>query len=203
AVDVALVEDSAVLYCGSIALQQPRVLGAARLAWSRAGGIRVFDPNVRPRLVPDEPARDALRETVAEFAASAHVVKLSAADGELLFPALTAEEVAAELRSLGATAVVVTRGARGALVATGQRAVSVPAPRVTPVDATGAGDAVMAALIADLLTEGEPAGAEGWVSRAEFALRVAALVCESPGGAVAMPTRDQVATRFGGPTSGR
>lgn len=201
-VDIALVEDSLVLYCGSIALLHPRGLAAARLAWSRAGGVRVFDPNVRPRLVPDEPARDLLREIVAEFAASAHLVKLSAADGELLFPGLTAEEVTAELRSLGATAVVVTRGARGALVATGRGTVPVPAPQVAPVDATGAGDAVMAALIAELLAEGEPAGEEGWAPRVEFALRVAALVCESPGGAVAMPTRDQVAARFG-PTSPR
>jgi sugar/nucleoside kinase (ribokinase family) len=203
AVDVALVEDSAVLYCGSIAVLHPRVLAAARLAWSRAGGLRVFDPNVRPRLVPDEPARDALRKIVAEFAASAHLVKLSAADGELLFPGRTVPEVAAELQSLGATTVVVTRGARGAVVATGQQSVPVSAPQITPVDATGAGDAVMAALIADLLAEGEPAGDEGWISRAEFALRVAALVCESPGGAVAMPTRGQVASRFGGTASGR
>jgi sugar/nucleoside kinase (ribokinase family) len=198
ALDVALVEDSAVLYCGSIALLHPTVLAAARLAWSRAGGLRVFDPNVRPRLVPDEPARDAVREIVAEFAASAHLVKLSGADGEILFPGRSAQEVAAELRSLGATVVVVTLGSRGALVATSRRTVPVPAPQVTPVDATGAGDAVMAALIAGLLAEGEPAGDAGWPPRVEFALRVAALVCESPGGAVAMPTREQVAARFGG-----
>jgi fructokinase len=203
AVDVGLVEDSAVLYCGSIVLLHPRVLAASRLAWSRAGGLRVFDPNVRPRLLPDEPARDALRQTVAEFAASAHVVKLSAADGELLFPGLTEAQVAEELRSFGARTVVVTLGARGAVVATGQRTASVPAPRISPVDATGAGDAVMAALIADLLAEGEPAGDEGWVSRVAFALRVAALVCESPGGAIAMPTREQVTARFGGPSTGR
>jgi sugar/nucleoside kinase (ribokinase family) len=197
ALDVALVEDSAVLYCGSIALLHPAMLTAARLAWARAGGLRVFDPNVRLRLVPDEPARDALREIVAEFAASAHLVKLSAADGEILFPGRTAHEVATKLRSIGATIVVVTLGSRGAIVATGRRTVPVPAPQVTPVDATGAGDAVMAGLIAGLLAEGEPAGDAGWVARADFALRVAALVCESPGGATAMPTREQVAARFG------
>jgi fructokinase len=202
-VDLSLVEDSSVLYCGSIALLQPPVLAAARLAWSRAGGARVFDPNVRPRLLRDGRARTEFQDVVAEFAASAHVVKLSSADAGMLFPDLPVEEVAERLRSLGAAAVVVTCGASGALVAAVERPVRVPAPEVDPVDATGAGDSVMAALIADLLAEGEPVGAEGWASRVAFALRVAGLVCESPGGAVAMPTRAEVAARFGGPASGR
>lgn len=198
-IDVPLVEDSSVLYCGSIALLQPPVLAAARLAWSRAAGARVFDPNVRPWLLPDGPARDRLREVVAEFAASAHLVKLSSADAEVLFPDLTVDEAAERLRSLGSAAVVVTCGARGAVVAAGEPPVRVPAPAVNPVDATGAGDSVMAALVADLLAEGEPVGAAGWVARVAFALRVAGLVCESPGGAVAMPGRAEVAARFGGP----
>jgi fructokinase len=202
-VDLSLVEDSAVLYCGSIALLQPPVLAAARLAWSRAGGTRVFDPNVRPRLLHDDRARDQYRDVVAEFAGSAHLVKLSSADAAVLFPGATVAEAAERLRSLGATVVVVTCGATGAVVAAGQPSVRVPAPEVDPVDATGAGDSVMAALVADLLAEGEPVGAAGWVPRVAFALQVAGLVCESPGGAVAMPTRADVAARFGGPARGR
>lgn len=194
--DVSLVEDSAVLYCGSIALLCPPVLAAARLAWARAGELRVFDPNVRPRLLPDGATLDGLREIVAEFAASAHLVKMSAADAEVLFPGASAEEAASRLRALGAEAVVVTRGARGALVAAGPRAVPVPAPAARAVDATGAGDSVMGALIADLLVDGLPTDLAGWEQRVIFALQVAGLVCESPGGAVAMPTRAEVAARF-------
>lgn len=198
-VEVALVEDSSVLYCGSIALLQPPVLAAARLAWSRAGGARVFDPNVRPRLLHDDRAREQYRDVVAEFAASAQLVKLSSADAAVLFPGLTVETTAERLRSLGAAAVVVTCGADGAVVVAGEPPVRVSAPEVEPVDATGAGDSVMAALIAELLAAGEPVGAGGWVPRVAFALRVAGLVCESPGGAVAMPTRAEVAVRFGDP----
>ncbi|HEX7746184.1 MAG TPA: carbohydrate kinase [Micromonosporaceae bacterium] len=201
-VDLALVEDSSVLYCGSIALLQPAVLAAARLAWARAGGSRVFDPNVRPRLLHDDRAREQYRDVVAEFAASAHLVKLSSADAEVLFPGATVEEAAGRLRSLGAAAVIVTCGARGAVVAAGEPPVRVPAPQVDAVDATGAGDSVMAALIADLLVEGEPVGAAGWVQRVAFALQVAGLVCESAGGAVAMPTRAAVTARFVGPVPG-
>ena len=196
-IDVDLVGGSAVLYCGSIALLCPLTLAAARRAWSLAGGLRVFDPNVRPRLLADAAATEALREIVAEFAATADLVKLSAADGEALYPGATAEDVAGRLLALGAGVVVVTLGPRGALVAAGSDVVPVPAPKVRAVDTTGAGDAVMAALIADLLAEGPPADPIGWRERTRFALHVAALVCESPGGATAMPTRTRVAARFG------
>ncbi|TCB98291.1 carbohydrate kinase [Micromonospora zingiberis] len=195
--DVTLVEGADVLYCGSIVLLSPATLAAARRAWSLAPGLRVFDPNVRPRLLSGPAALAGLRAVVAEFAAGAHLVKLSTADAELLYPGEPVESVAAYLRELGAGTVVVTLGAAGAVVAAaGTDPVRVPAPKVVAVDATGAGDSVMAALVADLLGAGEPADPTGWHERVAFALRVAGLVCERAGGAVAMPTRAEVAERF-------
>lgn len=49
-----------------------------------------------------------------------------------------------------AGAVVVTRGAQGALVAHGKQVIDMPAPRVRLVDSTGAGDALCGAIAADL-----------------------------------------------------
>ncbi|MEV4630817.1 carbohydrate kinase [Micromonospora sp. NPDC049523] len=197
ALDPALIGEAGVLYCGSIALLRTPVLAAARRAWSLTTGRRVFDPNVRPRLMPDEGALDDFRAVVAEFAGTADLVKLSAVDAELLYPGEPLDRVAARLRALGAPAVVITRGPAGALVSAGAapEPVAVPAPVVRAVDATGAGDSVMAALVADLLLTGPPAP-DGWPARVAYALRVAGLVCEAPGGAVAMPTREQVAARF-------
>ncbi|MFY1616554.1 carbohydrate kinase family protein [Micromonospora sp. WMMD736] len=198
-VDLALTEGADVLYCGSIVLLEPGTLAAARRAWSLATGLRVLDPNVRPRLLDGPVALDGLRQVVAEFAAGAHLVKLSSADAALLYPGEPVEGVAAYLRELGASTVVVTLGAAGAVLAAAEAdPVRVPAPKVDAVDATGAGDSVMAALIANLLRDGEPADPAGWVESVAFALRVAGLVCESPGGATAMPTRAEVARRFGG-----
>ncbi|MFF0231034.1 carbohydrate kinase [Micromonospora sp. NPDC005254] len=195
--DLALLEGADVLYCGSVVLVQPRTLAAARRAWSLAAGLRVFDPNVRPHLLDGPAALEGLREVVAEFAAGAHLVKLSTADAALLYPREPVEGVAAYLRELGAATVVVTLGAAGAvLAAAGADPVRVRAPKVNAIDATGAGDSVMAALIADLLLDGEPDDPAGWVERMAFALRVAGLVCESPGGATAMPTRTDVERRF-------
>ncbi|MGK5741690.1 carbohydrate kinase family protein [Micromonospora sp. URMC 103] len=197
--DVDLVAGADVLYCGSVVLLRPTVLAAARRAWALADGLRVFDPNVRPRLLDGPAALAGLREVVAEFAAGAHVVKLSAADAGLLYPGEPVEGVAAYLRELGAATVVVTLGADGAVLAAADAdPVLVPAPRIDPVDTTGAGDSVMAALIADLLVAGEPDEPAEWVERVAFALRVAGLVCESPGGATAMPTRAEVLARFAG-----
>ncbi|WP_435207532.1 PfkB family carbohydrate kinase [Micromonospora sp. bgisy143] len=197
--DLALTDGADVLYCGSIVLLEPGTLAAARRAWSLATGLRVLDPNVRPRLLDGPAALDGLRQVVAEFAAGAHLVKLSSADAALLYPGEPVEGVAAYLRELGASTVVVTLGAAGAVLAAAEAdPVRVPAPKVNAVDATGAGDSVMAALIADLLRDGEPSDPAGWVDSVAFALRVAGLVCESPGGATAMPTRADVEHRFGG-----
>ncbi|MER7457459.1 carbohydrate kinase [Micromonospora sp. NPDC126480] len=197
--DADLIAGADVLYCGSIVLLHPATLAAARRAWSLATGLRVFDPNVRPRLLDGPQALDGLRAVVAEFAAGAHLVKLSSADAKLLYPREPVEGVAAYLRELGAATVVVTLGADGAVVApAGGDPVRVPAPKVSAVDATGAGDSVMAALIADLLADGEPVQPAGWHERVAYALRVAGLVCESPGGATAMPSRAEVLRRFAG-----
>ena len=50
------------------------------------------------------------------------------------------QAVVAALVEAGVPSVVLTRGAKGALVATPGRTVSVPSPRVEVVDTTGAGD---------------------------------------------------------------
>ena len=198
--DQSAVRAAGALYCGSIGLLAPRLLAAARRAWAAAadGPLRVFDPNVRPRLLPDREAVAGLRAVVEEFAAKADLVKLSAADAQVLFDGATARQAARWLREVGARTVVVTRGALGALVVAADGEQDVAAPQVRAVDTTGAGDSVMAALIAQLLAGGQPAGVAGWQEYVEFALRVAGLVCESRGAAVAMPTREAVRRRFGG-----
>lgn len=192
-----LVAGAAVLYTGSISLLREPFLSAARAAWKIPGPLRVFDPNVRPNLLPDAGAVDSLRRLVAEFAATADLVKLSAADAAELYEGAEPDEAARRLRALGARNVVVTRGSAGALLATADGTDGVPAPRVEAVDATGAGDSVMAALIRRLLAEGLPTDLDGWRRNLRFALAVAGLVCERRGGAVAMPTPEELARRWG------
>jgi fructokinase len=193
-VDTPLVAGAGVIYAGSIALLCDPVLNAARRAWAVDGPIRTFDPNIRPRLGADN---GLLRSIVAEFAATADLVKLSAADAEALYDE-TPEQAAERIAGLGAGAVVVTRGGDGALVFHNGRTASVPAPKVNPIDTTGAGDATMAALMWGLLTRGVPSDVDGWAALTGFAISVGGLVCEYPGGATSMPTLDQLRARFPG-----
>jgi fructokinase len=196
-VDEKVVAGAAVLYAGSISLMREPFRAAARKAWAVPGPLKVFDPNVRPKLLPDAAAVAELRDLVDEFFATADLVKLSSADAEVLWDGASPAAAAERILKTGAKAVVVTCGSKGAYVAAGQSTVMLPAPTVDAVDATGAGDSVMGALVRRLLADGVPAAPEGWQSYVRFALAVAGLVCERPGGAVAMPTAEELTTRWG------
>lgn len=93
--------------------------------------------------------------------------------------ALTGESMparqAAALLELGARAVVITLGSRGALVQVrGETAASVPAPAVRVVDTSGAGDAFNAAL-AVALTRGTDL-----CDAVQFGCQAAALIVQAP-----------------------
>jgi fructokinase len=183
--DRTVVAEAAVLYCGSIALLCEPSREAARTAWAIPGPIKTFDPNVRPRLLHDV---TAYRRLVEDFASGADLVKMSAADADLLW----GDEALPVARKLSERSVVVlTRGAAGALFIHGGQEVEVPPAKVEAVDATGAGDATMAGLLYSLL-----AGASDWPNLVAFALAVAGLTCEGRGGATAMPTMQALRQRF-------
>jgi fructokinase len=195
--DTGLLGGADVVYTGSICLLREPFREAARAAWRVDGPLRVFDPNVRPTLLPDRAAVDAQRELVEEFFATADLVKLSLADAEVLYDGASAPAAAERILKIGAKAVVVTCGSQGAYAAVPTGGTMLPAPAVNAVDATGAGDSVMGALIHRLLADGLPADLAGWERNVRFALAVAGLVCEHPGGAVAMPTQAELTTRWG------
>jgi fructokinase len=195
---------------------RPPTLAAARAAWRVSGPRKVFDPNARPRLLtpapgvggpgpsapapfePDPAAVAAYRDVVEEFAAGADLVKLSSADAAVLWHA-DEHTVAERLSGLGGATIVITRGAAGALLrdagsVTGS-VTEITAPRVAAVDTTGAGDSVMAALVAGLLLTGR-AGRPDWPALVRYALAVGALTVQGRGGATALPTAAAVRERF-------
>ncbi len=98
----------------------------------------------------------------------------------------TEDEVVTAARSLPVDDVVVTLGARGALVVSRAAINRVPPVPVDPVDTTGAGDAFCGALAAEL--------ARGAYVRAaaRFAARVAAVAVTRHGAQASMPTRDEL-----------
>jgi len=110
-----------------------------------------IDLNVRPGVWPSS---DAMREAVRWLSARATLVKASDEDLSLL----AAEPTVDALRALApqAKAVVLTRAERGADAWVAGALLHADAPKVTVVDSIGAGDAFVAALIAQLDSADEP-----------------------------------------------
>jgi fructokinase len=180
--------DCRFLHFGSIALlQEPAATRITDLMAANAGQrVIVFDPNVRPSLIPD---MAAYRARAMRWFAVADLVKLSDEDAELLAPGRPADALAADCLQAGARAVIVTRGAGGAtLWRTGHEALAVAAPRVKVIDTIGAGDTFTAGLSVSLLAHGveHPAqlgelGDGAWREVMRFAATAAALNCTREG----------------------
>jgi len=95
--------------------------------------------------------------------------------------------VAVELaRSLPCRAVIVTLGAEGALVVDGEDVVHVPAPKVTPVDTTAAGDSFCGALADGLVR------ALSLVDATRWAVQVGAATTLRAGAQPSLPTPAEV-----------
>jgi ribokinase len=92
----------------------------------------------------------------------------------------------AGLLARGARSVVITRGARGAVVADADGVTEVPSPRVDVVDTTGAGDAFTGALCLRL------ARGDDLASAARFAARVGAAAVRRAGAQTSFPTPEDL-----------
>lgn len=94
--------------------------------------------------------------------------------------------LARDLQSRGIASVVITLGAQGALLVSGQQQIHVPAPRVQVVDTTAAGDCFTGAFTV-ALTEGQE------MARAlDFAIHASALKVTKFGAQSGLPTRAEV-----------
>lgn len=115
-----------------------------------------------------------------------HTLTPNESEAEWLTGQRDPKAAARALREQGCRNVVVTLGARGALVCTDEGEWIVRAPRVKPVDTVGAGDCCTAWLAVGI--------AEGLSIRtaAERAVRAAAIAVKRPGAQAGMPRRGEV-----------
>jgi fructokinase len=111
----------------------------------------VFDPNIRPSVMPD---RDLYEAAVEKWAALSAVIKVSDDDLAWLFPGQAIEDVANRWINDGVFLVVVTQGANGLMGYTSEGRVEVPGVKVDVVDTVGAGDTVGAIVVEAMLAHG-------------------------------------------------
>ena len=111
----------------------------------------VFDPNIRPSVMPD---RDLYEAALEKWAALSAVIKVSDDDLAWIFPGQSIDDVANRWINDGVFLVVVTRGANGLVGYTADGRVEVPGVKVDVVDTVGAGDTVGAIVVEAMLMHG-------------------------------------------------
>jgi ribokinase len=152
-----------------------------------AAGVRMGKEQGIPVVVNAAPPRSYAPETWADCTIlTPNTLETATLVGHPVRDDAAARQAALELLATGPQAVVLKRGARGALLLTEEREVQVPAFSVDVVDTTGASDAFSAALTA-AIAEGVPL--EEAVRRANAA---GALAVTKFGTIPAMPTRRAV-----------
>ncbi|WP_019614263.1 aminoimidazole riboside kinase [Psychromonas ossibalaenae] len=112
-----------------------------------AGGFISFDPNLRDEVWADP---SEIKSVVLKAAAMADVLKFS--DDELLFltETKTIEAGLEAIKHYQNRLILITQGAKGALVITPGKRELIAGKAVKPVDTTGAGDAFVGGLISYL-----------------------------------------------------
>ena len=157
-VPAAVVACDALFFTSNTLLgEQERMLAlTARRAALDDGKPVVVDANLRPARWS---ATEAAVATVRGCVPDATLLKCNRAEAQLLTGAADPGAAAAALVAMGARSVVVTLGADGALLRGAGGPRDVPGVAASPVDTTGAGDAVSGVLLARMGDAGFDPGA--------------------------------------------
>ena len=141
-----------------------------------------YDTNLRATLWPLARARAVIHEAIG----LCDIALPGLDDAQVLTGLHDPEDIADFYLARGPNLVALTLGLRGTFVATPKERRLIPAFPVTPVDATGAGDAFDGAFLAELAAGTEPFAA------ARYANAAAALSTTGYGAVSPLPTRAQV-----------
>jgi len=140
-----------------------------------------YDSNLRRNLWPLDQAREVTHRAMR----SCDIAFPSIDDSRELTGLVTADEIADFYLKLGARVVALKLGAEGALIVTADKRVNIPPYPVTPVDATGAGDAFDGAFLAAYCKSGDP------VAAGRYAAVVAARTTCGYGALSTLPRADE------------
>jgi fructokinase len=201
-VDIDLIAGARVFHYGSSTLAREPSRSAtwkALVAARAAGRVISSDPNLRMHIWADP---GEARPLIQKALAMTDLVKVSEDELEGICGTSDIEDGTRRLRDLGVGLAVVTLGARGCFFASGGGGTGMVSGPVLEagqiVDTTGAGDAFVAGLLAELGPDfaagARPAslGRDRIVAACELANRVAARSVQGEGGTANLPRRNEV-----------
>ena len=109
-----------------------------------------FDPNFRGDLWKND--SETFIKKCLPFIEKSHLCKFSEEEAKLLAGKEDLRKACEQLHELGAPIICVTMGAKGTLVSTPGHQKQIESTTVTPIDTTGAGDAFIGSLLAQIST---------------------------------------------------
>ena len=112
-----------------------------------------FDANYRDALFADN--KEEFIKCCKDFIKDSNIVKLSEEEAALISNMEDLKASADYIVSLGCENLIITLGKKGALFTTKEKQILIPTEEVKMVDATGAGDAFIGAVIAQVLDDNE------------------------------------------------
>ena len=198
-VDQSLIDEARVFHFGTLSLTDEPARTATRKAASYAketGKLISCDPNLR---VPLWRSEEEAREQMLWSLQQADLVKIS--DNEVSFLWACSPEEGAEklLREFDVKLAIVTLGAEGCLLRTKNACFRAPAPKVHPVDTTGAGDIFGGSAMArflDLKKAPDALTQKDLSYIGAYALMAASLSTEHSGGIPSIPEKDAVLSKI-------
>ena len=198
-IDKGLMDEARVFHFGTLSLTDEPARTATRKAASYAketGKLISCDPNLR---VPLWRSEEEAREQMLWSLQQADLVKIS--DNEFSFLWACSPEEGAEklLREFDVKLAMVTLGAEGCLLRTKNACFRAPAPKVHPVDTTGAGDIFGGSAMArflDLEKAPDALTRDDLSYIGTYALMAASLSTERSGGIPSIPEKETVLSKI-------
>lgn len=198
-VDQRLMDEARVFHFGTLSLtgEPARTATQKAVAYAKERGILIScDPNLRQPLWHSlEDAKEQMLWSLQH----ADVVKISDNEVSFLWGCTPEEGAERLLQDCGVKLAMVTLGADGCLLKTKDASFRAPAPKVHPVDTTGAGDIFGGSALARLLDLNKDPDAltqEDLSYIGTYALMAASLSTERSGGIPSIPDKQTVLARI-------
>jgi len=174
-----------IVHGGTLGMFRGRTADTLADLVERHDGLVSLDPNIRPQIIDDRARWDHFHD---RWLPHTCVYKGSDEDLEWIWPDRSPESSAEALLAEGIAVVIVTKGADGLSIITAEGEHRATAPEVDVVDTVGAGDTIVAAVLASLSERGihrliDLASISGtdWTELAQRAVAAAAITCSRAG----------------------